>query len=326
MIITRTPFRVSFLGGGTDLPWFYKDSPGAVISTTINKYIYIAGHAMFNPADTLLKYSKTELVKDTKDIEHPIFRAVLQRHNPGGVDISVSADIPAGTGLGSSSAFTVGLLNLAHNLLGTSVSRAKLAEEACDIEINVLGERIGKQDQYASTWGSLNYFSFSREAVSRKKLILSGSDEEWLNSAMVLVQVGAETRSTNEILGAQWKAALEDNQKIKALEHLADLTNQAADIIESDILKLPELITEGWELKKLSNPFCSTDEIDQLIAVGKKNGALGWKLLGAGQSGFVLFLVSPEDRDNFVSKMSSKRSIQVSLDHSGSKVIYRDSI
>lgn len=163
MIISRTPLRISFAGGGSDLPSFYKRYGGAVLSTTIDKYVYIAVHDYFYPNQTLLKYSKTELVNTTDEIQHPLFRECLNTLNLSGLDISSMADVPAGTGLGSSSSFTVSLLNVLHAYKHEAVSAEYLASMACDIEINRLGDPIGKQDQYAAAYGGLNFIRFAQD-------------------------------------------------------------------------------------------------------------------------------------------------------------------
>ena len=163
MIITKTPFRVSLCGGGSDLPSYYEKNEGCVISTSINKYVYIASHPSFRKEKTILKYSKTEIVEKINDIEHPIFRECLRQENINGVEITSMADIPKGTGLGSSSSFTVGLINNLKCYQKKFVSKRELAEMACNMEINVLNNPIGKQDQYAAAFGRLNFYKFNKE-------------------------------------------------------------------------------------------------------------------------------------------------------------------
>ena len=163
MIITRTPFRVSFCGGGSDLPAFYEKHGGCVLSTGIDKYMYLSVHPSFRKEETILKYSKTEIVDDVKKIEHLYFKNILQRLDIQGVEITSTADIPAGTGLGSSSSFTVGLLHSLYSYKGKFVSKEQLAKEACEVELQDLGQPIGKQDQYAAAYGGFNFYTFNKD-------------------------------------------------------------------------------------------------------------------------------------------------------------------
>lgn len=176
MIITRTPFRISFAGGGSDLPSFYRYEQGAVLSTTIDKYMYIVIHPLFHGNNVLLKYSQTEMVSKLSDISHPIFREALSMYNLTGVDINSIADIPAGTGMGSSSSFTVGLLNAIRAYIGKYSSAEKLASLACHVELERVGSPIGKQDQYAAAYGGLNFITFNQdESVKVEKVIMDAN-------------------------------------------------------------------------------------------------------------------------------------------------------
>lgn len=324
MIITRTPFRVSFLGGGTDIPWFYETGAGAVISTSINRYMYLSGHPMFDSGEILLKYSKTERVSDASSIEHPIAREVLTMEQLNGVDISVNADFPAGSGLGSSSAFTVGLALLAAKLKGRQPSQAEIARTACHVEIERLGEPIGKQDQYASAYGGLNELQFQPNGnVDVLPVVLDDDAQSWLSRSMVLVRVNQSTRSASAILEKQRTEVLLDTAKMDSMRNLYELTKEAIIAIRSDISVLPEFVNEGWRLKKIGSSGSTTDEIDELITFGLSAGARGAKMLGAGASGFVLFLVDPETRDQFADKFSHRVEL-VAPEGDGAVVIYSD--
>lgn len=323
MIITRTPFRVSFLGGGTDIPWFYEENGGCVISTAIDKYMYLSAHPLFESESTLLKYSKTERVDNLERIEHPIFREVLKRYQTQGLDISVSADFPAGTGLGSSSSFTVGLVNLLKSHKGEFASKQYLAETACDIELVRLSEPIGKQDQYAAAFGGLNFIDFQTNgSVAVSPIVLNEESSRWLSEAMVLVWIGSAPRSASEMLRSQAKAATESRDVKQALIELAEVTRQSRSRIQQDISELGALLKSSWELKKRSNPAGVTEVIDELVEFGISKGALGAKLLGAGGSGFVLFLVEPTQVERFIQDVGPSRSHQVRVDNIGSTVIY----
>ena len=212
MIITKTPFRVSFAGGGSDMPDFYQKYGGCVLSTSINKYCYLSIHPYFDEQSTLLKYSENELVTDISQIKHRIFNCVLNEYDIRGVEISSTADIPGGTGLGSSSTFTVGLLNTIACYRGKFMSKSKLAEKACKIEIQKLGSPIGKQDQYAAAYGGLNFIRFNRdESVSVEPIVMQPGTYKALEKHLVMFYTG-NTRSANTILQEQKKNINDDEQ------------------------------------------------------------------------------------------------------------------
>ena len=203
MIITRAPFRVSFCGGGSDLPAFYEKHGGCVLSTSIRKYMYLSLHRSFDPGEIVLKYSKTEIVHDFDEIEHNYFRQVLRNMDVKGVEISSMADIPAGTGLGSSSAFTVALLHLLHTYKGEFVSKYSLANDACDIEINQLGNPIGKQDQFAASFGGLNFIEFKPNGyVDVQPVVMRQDNYKKLENNLLMFYLGG-THSASEILREQ---------------------------------------------------------------------------------------------------------------------------
>ena len=223
MIITKTPFRISFSGGGSDLPSFYREHGGCVISTSINKYMYISIHPYFDENAIMLKYSKCELVRDTNDIKHPILRSVLEQNSLTGVEITSTADIPSGSGLGSSSSFTVGLHNTIGCYKGKYTSKAKLAELACATEIDMIGSPIGKQDQYAASFGGLNFFKFNRnDTVSVEPLIMSVETYQKLQGNLLMFYTGA-VRSANDILKEQ-NFNMKKPDKISSLLKMCELT------------------------------------------------------------------------------------------------------
>jgi D-glycero-alpha-D-manno-heptose-7-phosphate kinase len=323
MIITRTPFRVSFLGGGTDLPWFFEEETGAVISTAIDKYMYLSAHPLFSSENILLKYSTTEFVTRPQDLKHPIAREVLSREQINGIDISVTADVPSGSGLGSSSAFTVGMEHLVAAYKNKFASQQELAMRACNIEIDILKEPIGKQDQYASAFGGLNLYVFQKDGtVDVRPLNLSPDNWDFLANSMVLVRIGNGSRSASKILSEQAQNSKKGTDQFNALKDLRDLTIDSFSTLSNDIRELPSLLNQSWELKKLSNPETSNKEIDELIARGKSLGASGSKLLGAGSSGFVLFMVEPEIRQDFINRLTGRNCLIVRPDRTGSTVIY----
>jgi D-glycero-alpha-D-manno-heptose-7-phosphate kinase len=323
MIITRTPFRVSFLGGGTDIPWFFEEHGGATLAMSIDRYMYISAHPMFDSAETLLKYSQIELVQEIANLRHPIARAVLSNENISGIDISVSADIPSGTGLGSSSAFTVGLINLARLTKGIYTSKAELAAMACDLEIKQLGEPIGKQDQYASAFGGINLYKFhpSGEVAVTPIQIDRDSRNEFLSS-FFLVRTKSKTRSASEVLKKQSEQARTSSEITESLLEMKELTLHISEAGALSVDSLAAAVNKSWALKKLSSPNASTPDIDQLVEHGLSSGASAAKLLGAGMAGFVLFVVKEANRKRFNDAFVGSHVLNVRPEFEGSSVIY----
>lgn len=322
MIIARTPLRISFAGGGSDLPSFYRHEQGAVLSTSIDKYVYIAIHEYFQRNQTLLKYSKTELVKSYDEIQHPIFRECLSMMDISGVDISSMADVPAGTGLGSSSTFTVCLMNALHAYKNQYVSPEYLASTACDIEINRLGDPIGKQDQYAAAYGGLNFITFNKdESVSLEKIIMDPNAKKQLDENLIMIFTG-ETRSASKILKDQSKEMSNVDKRL-VVKKMVDMAYDLKDVLQNNnIDDFGRILHEGWLLKQSISAGISNDTINTLYSKGLEAGALGGKLLGAGGSGFILFYCPKEKQEAFRKEMSSYQELPFKFDNSGSKIIY----
>ena len=322
MIISRTPFRVSFAGGGSDLPSFYRKSTGAVLSTSIDKYMYIAIHPYFEKNKIQLKYSKTEQVDSIDDIKHPIFREVLKMYGVTGVDLNSIADIPSGTGLGSSSSFTVGLLNAVRAYLGKASSGEKLGELACDVEINRVGSPIGKQDQYAAACGGLNFITFyGDETVNVEKIIMKPEKKQELEDNLLMVFVGGE-HSANAILKSQ-SAAISDMKKFDTQRHMVKLAYNLKDSLENNnIDDFGRILHENWLLKKSLTSGISTGFVDEMYNKGIEAGALGGKLLGAGGAGFILFYCPKDRQQEFRERMGDITELNFKFDNYGSKIIY----
>lgn len=322
MIISRTPFRISFAGGGSDLPSFYRNEVGAVLSTSINRYMYIAIHPFFEREKIQLKYSKTELVDAIQDIKHPIFREVLRAYDLKGVDINSIADIPAGTGLGSSSSFTVGLLNAVRAYLGKATSGEQLAHLACEIELEKVGSPIGKQDQYAAACGGLNFITFyGDESVNVEKIIMDPVKKQELQDNLLMVYVGGE-HSANEILKSQ-SAAMDDRAKFGTQKQMVALAYDLRKSLESNSIdEFGRILHEGWLMKKSLTKGISNGSVDALYQRGIESGALGGKLLGAGGAGFILFYCPKEKQAHFRQNMGEMREMPVRFDDFGSKIIY----
>ena len=320
MIVTRTPFRVSFVGGGSDLREFYsKNGYGAVVSTAINKYMYIVIHPYFHDK-IRLKYSRTEDVNEIDEIQHPIVRECLRKVQvEKGIEITSFADVPAGTGLGSSSSFTVGLLNALYAYKGKVVSKERLAQEACEIEIDILGEPIGKQDQYAAAYGNINYIRFNKdETVDVSPILLTESAKKRLEECLCLYHVGGERRSGDILSEQKNNISLED--KYQKLRKMVTLTDELKDALHVEkISAVGGILNKGWLYKKELASGISNDCIDKLYGKAVKHGAIGGKLLGAGGTGFLLLY--SENHDELKKHMGCK-VLPFHIDREGTKIIF----
>jgi len=323
MILTRTPFRISFVGGGSDMPAFYKQAPGAVLSTTINKFMYISSHYFFDEDKIRVKYSRTETVTAIDELVHPIVREVLKKFNiHGALEISSNADVPAGTGLGSSSAFTVGLLHNLYTVAGKFVDKNCLASEACEIEINKLKEPIGKQDQYAAAFGGLNKIIFNPEGtVSVEPIHLKKASYKELSNRLLMFYTGRQ-RKTASILSEQ-KSNLKSKDKFKVLNDMVSLVDDQRDALYSGNLnEFGTILHKNWLLKKQLAAKISNSSIDKLYEKGMKAGALGGKLLGAGGGGFLLFYCDEKHQAKLRKAMSPLRELHFKFENEGSKLVY----
>lgn len=322
MIITRTPFRISFCGGGSDLPSFYEKHTGCVLSTSINKYMYLSIHPYFYKNKTVLKYSKTEVIENHSEIEHKIFKQILNDFNIKGIEITSIADIPAGTGLGSSSSFTVGLLHAGYSYLGKFVSKERLAREACEVEINKLGEPIGKQDQYAASFGGLNYMTFNGNGeVFVDPIIMKQETYKSLEDNLLMFYTG-DVRSASKILNEQ-SNNMNQIDKFNNLVKMAELTKDLKQSLENNNISiLGEILDESWQLKRTLATGISNSSINTYYDMAIKNGATGGKLLGAGGGGFLLFYCEKGKQEKLRYALKDLRELDFRFDHEGSKVIY----
>ena len=323
MIIVRTPTRVSFCGGGSDLPVFYQKHGGIVLSTGLSRYVYLSIHPYFYKDKLICKYSKNEIVDKPSDLEHPIFRVLLEQFGLNGVEIVSTADVPAGTGLGSSSTFTVALLHLLYAYTGKYVSAARLAEEACYTEIELLGEPIGKQDQYAAAFGGLNVYRFNKDGnVSIDPVIMSPESMTRMENNLLMFYTG-DLRSASDILVEQSKNVSSDTEMEKAQLEICKLTEDLhKELIGDNIDALGEVLHLGWNQKRKLASGITSPLIDDAYEKAMSAGATGGKLLGAGGGGFLLFYV-PEHRHNSVKNALSYLScMQFGFSKSGSTVIY----
>ena len=320
MIITKTPLRISFTGGGTDLPAYYKTGYGAVVSAGINKYVYITINKRFDDS-IRISYSKTEIVDDLKEIQHDIAKACMQMTGvEKGVEITSISDIPAGTGLGSSSSFTVGLLNALYTYCGERLSAHELAEKACQIEIEILKHPIGKQDQYAAAYGGVNYFSFGQDGeVRREKINISEQEKQLMDRKLMMFYTGIR-RSADGILAKQ---SVETSKKLDVLNYMRDQANVMKELLRSEGFnnKFAIMLDKAWQKKKSVTDGISNLEIDDYYKTAINAGALGGKLLGAGGGGFIL-LYCDEDKQEAVRRAIGLRELDFRIARYGSRVVY----
>ena len=326
MIISRTPFRVSFVGGGTDLNAFYAREDGKVLSTTIDKYIYVTVKRQLDIVEHRYRvaWSKTELKNAIDDIEHPIVREALKIMKIDfPIEVTTFADIPANTGLGSSSAFTVGLLHALFALKGEMVTKGTLASIASHIEVDILGRNIGKQDHYASAYGNINMFTFHRNhKVSVEPVFYDPNFKETVEKNLMLFYTRLK-RDASEILKNQ-KEKTPD--KFAVLCSMRDLVEPLAGVISSgkDPHHIGEILHKGWLLKKSITDEISSKEIDSYYEKALKAGATGGKLLGAGGGGFLLFYVAPEYQEAVVKALSDLYRLRFKFDTEGTRITYYD--
>lgn len=325
MIITRTPLRISFFGGGTDLPAFYKKFGGEVLSTTIDKYLYITCRHMppfWNYKHRFVYGSKTEIVTELNEIDHPSIRETMRYLNINyGIDLHYNTDIPARSGMGSSSSFTVGLLNALYGLEGKMLSKKELAEKAIYIEQELIKEAVGSQDQTAAAYGGFNLIRFNQNcSIDVNPITLPSKRIEELNAHLMLVFTGFQ-RFAKDIE----KGKINDLQNhYKELENVKMYTRQAIDILNSDadICEFGALLNDAWREKKKLSDRVSNSEIDKMYQIGMANGAIGGKLLGAGGGGFLLFFVRQEEWDQLKKGLKDYACIPFCFENTGSQVIY----
>lgn len=323
MIITKTPFRISFFGGGTDIEDFFKRHKGAVISTTFDKYVYVTIRHLprFFDYSTEIKYSKIERVTSLDDIEHPMVRNAMKMRNMHELYISYDADLPGRTGLGTSSTFAVGLLNGFNCLKGKQVTKQKLAEDAIYLERVLCNEDGGWQDQIAAAFGGLNRIDFTNDGFKVTPINISEKRKKQLDNNLLLFFTGF-TRLSSDIQKATKKVI---NDKEKELMQMVELVDLAQDILENDKRDLDEfgrLLDTSWKLKRSTGDHISKASIDCFYEKGISAGALGGKLLGAGGGGFLLFYVNPNKQDSVREALKDLMEVPFSFENEGAQVIY----
>jgi len=323
VIMTRTPLRISFAGGGTDLAAFYERECGAVFSAAINKYIYVTvkRHGSVFNESIRLNYSKSEQVQRVSEIENDIARECLRFLDiEPPIYISTVADLPASTGLGGSSSFAVGLLNALHAFRGERVSAGQLAEEACHIEIGLLKQPIGKQDQYAAAFGGLNVFSFkSGGFVTVEPQALSNGRLKALFDCVLMFWTGHQRDSSSVLAEQKANTLAKMDSLLRMRDHAIQLQKLSSNGV-FDIREFGVILDEGWRLKRNLASKITTSEIDEWYRLAMDAGAEGGKLCGAGGGGFLLFLVKPEQQEAVSAALRCLRQVPVAPEVHGSQV------
>ena len=325
MIISRTPFRISFFGGGTDYPVWYKKHKGAVLATSINKYCYITCRYLppFFEHKHRIVYSIVENPQKISEIKHPSVRETLKFMKiDHGVEIHHDGDLPARAGLGTSSSFTVGLLNALYALKGKIVTKRQLALDAIHVEQDRIKENVGSQDQITAAFGGFNKIEFDgNEVFQVQPVTLKGEKIQLLQDNMMLFFTGLN-RTASRIAHEQIKKTPE---REKELKRMAEMVDEAVDILnenDSDLTDFGKLLHENWMIKRKLTKKITTNEIDKIYNDAIKSGAIGGKLLGAGGGGFILFFVKPEKQQNVMKKMKHLLYVPFKFENLGSQIIY----
>jgi D-glycero-alpha-D-manno-heptose-7-phosphate kinase len=323
MIISRTPLRMSFVGGGSDLPAYYRRFGGAVLSTAVDKYVYVSVNRKFD-GGIRLAYSKTEEVERLDQIEHRLLRATFEMLGVrGGVEVTTTADIPSrGTGLGSSSAFTVGLIQVMEAYLGRHASAQDLSERSCHVEIDLCGEPIGKQDQYAAAYGGLNLIEFRPDDSVQVSPVIMQRDIKTLLESQIAIFYTGITRSASDILKDQAHDLSSNLEKQSALKRMVELAYVTRDeLSRGNLDSFGAILDENWSLKRQLSGGISGGSVDDWYDAAMGAGALGGKLLGAGAGGFLMFY-APSDRHPDIAQALGLRQVRFAFEALGSRILF----
>jgi D-glycero-alpha-D-manno-heptose-7-phosphate kinase len=320
MLIVQTPLRISFLGGGTDFEDFYSNHGGAVLSAAIDKYVFVIVKERFDEL-VYVNYSRKEIVDSAERLEHDLVREAMKATGvTRGVEVTTLADVPSeGIGLGSSSSITVGLLQALYGHQGESKTAEALAQEACHIEIDLLGKPIGKQDQYIAAYGNMRFFRFTDHQVQIEEVSLTTEQKRRLNEHLVLFYTGI-TRKSDPILSEQ-KAKIGD--RIGVLQEMAKLAvDGRRALVEGALDEFGQMLHRGWELKKHLADGITNSGIEEMYEAALKAGALGGKITGAGGGGFLLLYCPPERKEDVRRALQGLRELPFHFEHDGSKAIF----
>ena len=323
MIITKTPFRMSFFGGGTDMPAFFNEHGGAVLSTTFDKYCYVTVRHLpqFFDYTSELVYSRIEQVDDIDKIEHPLVRNCIKFLDMHELRVNYESDLPARTGLGTSSSFAVGLLNAFYALKGKYASKKQLADEAICVERELCKESGGWQDQIAAAFGGFNRIDFKDNGYEVSPIIISPERKQRLNDNLMLFFTGF-SRFSSEIQQSTVSVIKDKTAQLKEMLALVDEAQKVLVNDKSDLDDFGRLLDTTWRLKRQTGAKISTGSIDELYEKGIKAGALGGKLLGAGGGGFLVFYVQPEKRQSVLAAMKDLLHVPFEFENGGTQVLY----
>jgi D-glycero-alpha-D-manno-heptose-7-phosphate kinase len=325
MIVSRAPLRMSFVGGGSDLPSYYRQKGGAVLSTSVDKYMYVTINKKFDN-DIRLSYSITENESSIQQIKHPIVRNTLELLGiQGGVEITSISEIPSqGSGLGSSSTYTVALLHALHAYKDEDVSKEELGRLSSYIEIDLCGDRIGKQDQYAAAFGGLNLIEFNEDDSVVVSPVICKPETIKKMEESIIVFYTDRTRSASTLLSKQ-SDNMKQADKRELMSNMVSLAYDMRSLLENDdVESLGELLDKNWQLKRQMTVGISDPQIDDWYSKGKLAGATGGKILGAGNGGFMMFFAPKEKHDNITKTMKGLRRVPFSFDNGGSKIVFSD--
>ena len=324
MIITKTPFRMSFFGGGTDMENFFKENGGAVLSTTFDKYCFVTVRHLprFFDYRTEISYSKTERVTSVDDIQHPAVRNAMKMLDMHEIRLTYEADLPARSGLGTGSSFAVGMLNAFYALKGIYADKKKLADDAIYLERVLCQEVGGWQDQIAASFGGFNRINFSAEGYEVLPVIISPERKKRLNDNLMMFFTGF-TRFSSDVQRTNLSGTPKDrNAMLREMYGLVDEAEKVLTERNADLDDLGRLLDQTWRLKRRTGPAVTTDSIDELYAKGIEAGASGGKLLGAGGGGFIVFYVQPEYQENVRRAMGGLMHIPFKFENGGTRVIH----
>ncbi len=316
MLIAQGPLRISLFGGGSDLPAFLENNDGAVLSFAIDKRVFIVGHPFTHRDGVVLKYSRYEDVAEAQQLDHPIARVILERYGVNDIDIAVMSDVPAGTGLGSSSSFTVAFLAFTRHLCGLSSTAVDLAREACEIEIDVLREPIGYQDQWASALGGINLIRFAGGDVQVESIGLTAARIAQLEQNVHLVPVGAP-RSASDLLARQQRGVSAGTKAESITRRLVGLVDQGRQALLASLDDLGPMLDEAWQLKREVSQGVTNPDVDAIYERGISAGASGGKLLGAGGSGYLAFYVPNGASERFTTVFPEQLAFKLSNQGAG---------
>lgn len=323
MIITKTPFRMSFFGGGTDMPTFFNKFRGAVISTTFDKYCYVNVRHMppFHPYISELVHNRFERVNDIEEIEHPLIRECMRLHDIHEIRLTYEGDLPARTGLGTSSTFAVGMLNAFCALKGKMMSKRQLAQEAIHVERDILKEHGGWQDQVAAAYGGLNRIDFKDGDFEVHPIVIAPERKKELDENLLLFYTGIQ-RFSSEIQADTFAKPVDKTQQLKDMLALVDEAESILCNKDASLNEFGKLLDTTWKLKRGTGAKVSNGSIDELYSQAIKSGALGGKLLGAGGGGFLLFYCEKEKQESLKKAMEKLMIVPFNFENGGTQVLY----